>query len=54
MYESAMKPWMNCLVSSVPPCTSRVSDRSTIRSNARHMAPSEFMQWNTRPAPSRS
>ena len=24
MYESAMKPWMNCLVSSLPPCTSRV------------------------------
>ena len=24
MYESAMKPWMNCLVSSLPPCTSRI------------------------------
>ena len=39
MYESAMKPWMNCLVSSRPPCTSRVSDRSTIRSKARHICP---------------
>ena len=49
-----MKPWMNCLVSSLPPCTSRVIARSTIRSNARHIWPIEFMQWKMRPAPSRS
>ena len=45
MYESAMKPWMNCLVSSRPPCTSRISARSTMRSKARHICPTEFMQW---------
>jgi nucleotide-binding universal stress UspA family protein len=38
-----MKPWMTCLVSNSPLCTSRVMDRSTIRSNARHIDPSEFM-----------
>jgi hypothetical protein len=42
------------LVSSRPPCTSRVRARSTMRSNARHICPIEFMQWYTRPAPRRS
>ncbi len=40
-----MNPWMNCLSFRRPPWTSRVSDRSTIRSNARHICPTEFMQW---------
>ena len=40
-----MKPCMNCLVSSSPPCTSRDMVRSTIRSKARHIWPIEFMQW---------
>ena len=45
MYESAMKPCTNCLVSSLPPCTSRSAARCTIRSKARHICPTEFMQW---------
>ena len=49
-----MKPWMNCLSFNSPPWTSRVRDRSTMRSNARHIWPTEFMQWYTRPAPRRS
>ena len=49
-----MKPCMNCLVSSMPPCTSRVAARCTIRSKARHIWPIEFMQWKMRPAPRRS
>jgi len=48
-----MNPWMSCLSLSSPPWTSRVSDRSIMRSNARHIWPTEFMQWNTRPGLSR-
>ena len=40
-----MKPWMNCLVSSMPPCTSRSIERLTIMSKARHIWPMQFMQW---------
>ena len=37
MYDSAMKPWMNCLSRSSPPCTSRSIAREIIRSYARHI-----------------
>ena len=40
-----MKPWMNCLVSSSPSCTSRSIERRSIRSKARHICPTQFMQW---------